>query len=65
MVTVEDISKDSVITGADALIVGAPIWHTDADTERSGTAWDDWLYNTLPSLDLKDKKVAVIGCGDQ
>merc|ERR1711957_1031109 len=38
---------------------------TDAETERSGTTWDDWLYNTLPDLDLTGKKVAVFGCGDQ
>ena len=47
------------------LIVGAPTWHTDADTERSGTTWDDWLYSTLPDLDLSGKKVAVFGVGDQ
>mmetsp|Transcript_26994 Transcript_26994/g.39770 ORF Transcript_26994/g.39770 Transcript_26994/m.39770 type:complete len:203 (-) Transcript_26994:95-703(-) len=53
------------ITGADALIVGAPTWHTGADEQRSGTSWDDWLYDTLPNLDLDGKKVAVFGCGDQ
>lgn len=26
----------------DGLIVGAPTWHTGADSERSGTSWDDW-----------------------
>jgi flavodoxin I len=53
------------ITAKDALIVGAPTWHTGADSERSGTSWDQWLYKTLPSLNLKDKKVAIFGCGDQ
>mmetsp|Transcript_38394 Transcript_38394/g.56071 ORF Transcript_38394/g.56071 Transcript_38394/m.56071 type:complete len:203 (+) Transcript_38394:203-811(+) len=53
------------ISGADALIVGAPTWHTGADEQRSGTSWDDWLYDTLPNLDLDGKKVAVFGCGDQ
>lgn len=36
-----------------------------ADTERSGTSWDEFLYNDLPSLDLKGKKVAIFGLGDQ
>ena len=60
-----DDAKDEDFTGADALIVGAPTWHTGSDEQRSGTPWDDWLYDTLPSLDLKGKKVAIFGCGDQ
>jgi len=38
-----------------------------ADTERSGTGWDDLLYNQLPTLKsvLRNKKVAVFGLGDQ
>ena len=59
-----DVSDDD-ITGADYLIVGAPTWHTDAESERSGTEWDTWLYDTLPNLDLDGKKVAIFGCGDQ
>ena len=39
-------AKNEEMEGADALIVGAPTWHTGADTERSGTSWDDW-YVTL------------------
>ncbi|KAL7531716.1 hypothetical protein ACHAWF_003884 [Thalassiosira exigua] len=39
--------------------------HTDSESERSGTEWDSWLYNTLPNLDLAGKKVAVFGVGDQ
>ena len=58
-------ASDDEITGSDALIVGAPTWHTGADEQRSGTSWDDWLYDTLPNLDLDGKKVAVFGCGDQ
>merc|ERR1712154_68248 len=63
----EDIAdaKDSEILGHDSLIVGAPTWHTGADEQRSGTSWDDWLYDTLPNLDLAGKKVAVFGVGDQ
>ena len=58
-------ASDNDIKGADGLIVGAPTWHTGSDSERSGTQWDQWLYDTLPNMDLKDKKVAIFGCGDQ
>merc|ERR1711935_147858 len=58
-------AEESAITGADGLIIGAPTWHTGADEQRSGTSWDDWLYETLPNLDLNGKKVAIFGCGDQ
>ncbi|GMH75327.1 hypothetical protein TL16_g06724 [Triparma laevis f. inornata] len=60
-----DIGDADSVDSFDSLIVGAPTWHTGADSERSGTAWDEWLYDTLPSLDLSGKKVAVFGCGDQ
>merc|ERR1712091_787817 len=30
-----------------------------------GTAWDEFLYDCLPSLDLSGKKVAIFGLGDQ
>merc|ERR1719171_3406937 len=55
----------ATVASYDGLIIGAPTWHTGADTERSGTAWDDFLYGDLTSLDLKGKKVAVFGVGDQ
>jgi flavodoxin I len=63
----EDIGDASAkeVASYDCLIVGAPTWHTDADEQRSGTAWDDFLYDTLPSIDLEGKKVAVFGMGDQ
>mmetsp|Transcript_17864 Transcript_17864/g.22212 ORF Transcript_17864/g.22212 Transcript_17864/m.22212 type:complete len:240 (+) Transcript_17864:275-994(+) len=63
----EDIgdATDDEINGHDSLIVGAPTWHTGADEQRSGTSWDDWLYDTLPNLDVSGKKVAVFGVGDQ
>ena len=35
----EDIG-DADASAYDTLIVGAPTWHTGADSERSGTAWD-------------------------
>jgi len=58
-----DVSKDDIM-GHDAIIVGAPTWHTGADTERSGTSWDEWLYNELPNMDFTGKKVAIFGVGD-
>merc|ERR1719236_325389 len=49
-----DVEMDT-IKECDSLIVGAPTWHTGADSERSGTAWDEFLYGDLTSLDLKGK----------
>ena len=59
-----DASEDEV-KSFDSLIVGAPTWHTGADEQRSGTSWDDFLYDTLPNIDMEGKKVAVFGMGDQ
>lgn len=59
------LAKDDEIEKCEALIVGAPTWNTGADEQRSGTSWDDWLYKTLPRLNLKGKKVAIFGVGDQ
>jgi flavodoxin I len=58
-------AADSEVLKMDSIIVGAPTWHTDSDTERSGTSWDSWLYDNLPNIDMSGKKVAVFGCGDQ
>lgn len=66
-IDMEDIgdASDDEVLGHEALIVGAPTWHTGADEQRSGTSWDDWLYDTLPNLDMSGKKVAIFGVGDQ
>eukprot|EP00178_Gracilaria_changii_P003501 TRINITY_DN151_c0_g1_i1.p1 TRINITY_DN151_c0_g1~~TRINITY_DN151_c0_g1_i1.p1 ORF type:complete len:237 (-),score=26.54 TRINITY_DN151_c0_g1_i1:214-924(-) len=48
----------------EALVVGAPTWNTDADSERTGTEWDQFLYDGLEGLDLKGISVAVFGLGD-
>ena len=64
MEDIGDASEDEV-KSYDSLIVGAPTWHTGADEQRSGTAWDDFLYDTLPNIDMEGKKVAVFGMGDQ
>merc|ERR1719217_1368793 len=53
------------IAALDGIIAGAPTWHTGADSERSGTAWDDFLYGDLTNIDLAGKKVAIFGLGDQ
>ena len=63
-VDIGDVSGDD-IAACDSLIIGAPTWHTGADSERSGTAWDEFLYGDLTGLDLKGKKVAIFGMGDQ
>lgn len=46
-----DAKKDE-IESADALIVGAPTWHTGADKQRSGTSWDEWYVVCVSSLIL-------------
>jgi len=53
------------LEAADCIICGAPTWHTGADTERSGTEWDSFIYGDLTSMDLAGKKVAIFGLGDQ
>jgi flavodoxin I len=57
-------ADEAEVSGHDSIIVGAPTWHTGADSERSGTSWDEWLYNTLPNMDFSGKKVAIFGVGD-
>jgi flavodoxin I len=57
-------AEEDEVKGHDGIIVGAPTWHTGADSERSGTSWDEWLYNTLPNMDFSGKKVAIFGVGD-
>jgi len=47
-----------------SLIVGTPTWNTGADTERSGTGWDEIYYNEMQNLKLSQKKVGVFGLGD-
>jgi len=63
-VDIGDVEMDT-IKECDSLIVGAPTWNTGADEERSGTAWDEFLYGDLTGLDLNGKKVAIFGMGDQ
>jgi len=51
------------LAGYDGIIAGLPTWNTGADTERSGTAWDEYL-NDIKALDLCGKPVAIFGVGD-
>lgn len=60
---IADAEADEIL-GHDGIIVGAPTWHTGADEQRSGTSWDDWLYDQLPNMDFSGKKVAIFGVGD-
>merc|ERR1719443_1951359 len=61
----EDVGEKSAadLAGYDGLIVGLPTWNTGADSERSGTAWDEYLEE-IKTLDLCGKPVAVFGVGD-
>merc|ERR1719191_2473750 len=52
------------LAGFDGIIAGVPTWHTGADEQRSGTAWDDYLEE-IRGLDLGGKPVAIFGMGDQ
>jgi flavodoxin I len=65
--TLEKGQLEQYLAQYTALVVGTPTWNTGADTERSGTGWDELYYSTLPKLKsvLKGKKVAVFGLGDQ
>merc|ERR1719158_2107901 len=52
------------LAGFDGIIAGLPTWHTGADEQRSGTAWDDYLEE-IRGLDMGGKPVAIFGLGDQ
>lgn len=67
MDTLEAGSLTQIFGQHSALVCGTPTWNTGADTERSGTGWDDLYYDKLPQLKdvLAGKKCAVFGLGDQ
>merc|ERR1719214_230360 len=60
MKDIADCTPDELM-GFDGLICGAPTWHTGADTERSGTSWEEFLYGDLTSMALEGKPVAIFG----
>jgi hypothetical protein len=41
----DTIADLSALSGCSGYIVGVPTWNTDASQQRSGTVWDDLLYN--------------------
>merc|ERR1712216_632491 len=41
----------------ETLVLGAPTWNTNADVQRSGTSWDQVLYDDVKKMDLSGKKV--------
>ena len=45
-------------------IFGAPKLNTGADSDRTGSCFDEWAYLTLPNLDFINKRVAVFGLGN-
>jgi flavodoxin I len=51
------------LEGFDGVIAGVPTWHTGADEQRSGTAWDDYLEE-IRALNMCGKPVAIFGMGD-
>lgn len=59
MDTLEAGSLAEVFGQHGALVCGTPTWNTGADTERSGTGWDELYYDKLPELKtvLENKKV--------
>lgn len=52
------------LAACDGIIMGTPTWMTGEDESRSGTAWDDFITDELPHLDVTAKTVAVFGLGD-
>jgi len=58
-----DVDDVNEFTSHDSVICGIPTWNTGADSERSGTAWDD-LLESIGDLSLSGKKVAIFGLGD-
>lgn len=61
-----EISKadPKLLPGYELIIAGAPTWNTSAKKERSGTSWDEFLYEKLPDLDMTGVSVACFGLGD-
>ncbi len=58
-----DVDDLNELCTHDAIICGIPTWNTGADSERSGTAWDN-ILDEIAGLNLSGKKVAIFGLGD-
>ena len=63
-VSVTLIDDCKSVDDCDIYIFGAPTLNTGADSDRTGTSFDEWAYLTLPNLDFKSKRVAVFGLGN-
>ena len=61
---IDDVEEPDELLKFDSILVGCPTWNTGADTERSGTPWDEFYYedDKLPKISLAGKNVAVFGC---
>lgn len=60
---IADIDVQS-LESYEALVVGSPTYNTNAEDNRTGTPWDDFLYGDLNKANLNGKPVAVYGVGD-
>jgi len=49
----------------DSVIVGSPTYCTGCVDHRSETGWDAWMYDFLPTIDIRGKKIAIFGTGKQ
>lgn len=58
------MSDPAALLAYELLVIGSPTWNTDADKERSGTSWDEFIYDKLPAVNLKGVPCAVFGLGD-
>ena len=60
---ISDVDVSSLVD-YDGLVVGAPTWNTGADSERSGTGWDEVLsdisgecgISLLPEVSLHTRR---------
>jgi len=59
----EDMPEGFDFSEFDSIIVGAPTYNTGEAFKRSSTGWDEWLYDTLPNIDISGKNVAVFCTG--
>ena len=52
---IEYIDDFKSVDGYDGFIFGAPTWNTGADSERSRTTFDSWLYDDFKKFDFEGK----------
>ena len=67
IVNIEEFySSGMSLDGYDGLIIGTPTLNTGYDQYRSGTRIDEWIYEEVPNLGLRDShlKIALYGLGN-